>query len=113
MKTDQFENDIAQAIRNSVLKEIKTKSFLNLQYSHRKVIPDSVLEGLWDSINWCEVIEQIRPMVQTRICNTIVASMETEIRTDIKSLLSVDGVRQKLRMNVYPELMKVLNGVSK
>ena len=27
-----------------------------------------------------------------------------------QDILSVDGVRQKLRIHVYPELMKVLNG---
>lgn len=62
------------------------------------------------SINWEEVLEEIRPKVQTRICNSIVASMEAEIKTDIKALLSVDEVRQKLRMEVYTKLMKVLEG---
>ena len=106
---DNFEESIAQAIRNSVIKEIKEKSFLNLHYSERKPLPDHILDKLWDSVDWDEVLEEIRPKVQTRICNMIVASMETELKTDIKSLLSVDGVRQKLRMEVYPKLMSVLN----
>lgn len=111
--SNKFEEDIAQSIRNSVLAEIKKTAFLNLQYSERKHIPSHILDDLWGSIKWDEVLEEIRPMVQTRICNSIVASMETELKTDIKSLLSVDGVRQKLRIEVYPKLMKVLEGENK
>ena len=106
-----FEEQIAREIRNSVLKEVQSTAFLRLQYEQRKVLPEGMLDKLWDSVNWDEVLEQIRPAIQTRICNTVIGAMETEVKTDVKSLLSVEGVRQKLRMNVYPELMKVLNDV--
>lgn len=106
-----FEEKITQEIQNSVIKEIKEKSFLNLQYSQKQVLPDYVLDDLWKAINWREVIEEIRPEIQKRICNTIIGTMETEIKTDIKKLLSVAGVREKLRMEVYPKLMEVLNEV--
>jgi len=104
-----FEEELVQMVQKSVLKEVKNVTFLNVPYNDRKVLPKEVLDSLWESVNWGEVIEQLRPEIQKRICNAIIGSMETEIKTDVKSVLSVNGVRQKLRMNVYPELMKVLN----
>ena len=105
-----FEEQIARNIRSSVLKEVQNTAFLRLQYEQKKVLPDGLLDKLWDSVNWGEVIEQIRPAIQTRICNTVIGAMETEVKSDVKKLLSVAGVREKLRMTVYPELMKVLDG---
>lgn len=104
-----FEEEMVEEIQKVILREIKENSFLKLRYEDRKVLPDGVLEKLWDAVNWEEVIEQIRPEVQKRICNTIVGAMEAEIKTDVKKLLSVDGVRQKLRMQVYPKMMQIFN----
>ena len=105
----EFEDKIIEEIRKSVLNEIKTNSFLKLQYDRKQILPDGIIERLWESVNWDEVIEEIRPNIQTKICNKIIGSMETELKTDIKNILSIDGVRQKLRVTVYPEIMKVLN----
>ena len=105
-----FEEQIAQEIRNSVLKTIQKTSLVNLSYDRLKVLPDHVIEDLWETINWVEVIESIRPEIQKRICNTIIGSMETEIKNDVKKLLSVSGVREKLRLEVYPKLMSVISG---
>ena len=52
----------------------------------------------------------VKPLLHAQICNSIISNMQAEIKTDVKNILSVDGVRQKLRMHVYPELMKVLDG---
>ena len=106
-----FEEELIQTVQTSVLREVQKASFLNIPYNDRKVIPKEVLENLWESVNWDEVIEQLRTEMQKRICNAIIGSMEKEIKTDVKNILSIDGIRQKLRVNVYPELMKVLNDV--
>lgn len=110
-----FEEQFKQAVSNKILKEISQTDLLQggIPYQQRKEVPGNVIDQIWESINWQEVIDTVRPQIQTRICNSIVASMETETKTDIKKLLSVDGVRQKLRMEVYPKLMKVLNGGEK
>ena len=104
-----FEDQVISSIKQKVLSEISKTEFTTIKYSERKAIPDELLNKMWDSINWDEVVADVRLNLQTRICNSIVASMETELKTDVKKLLSVDGVRQKLRIEVYPKLMKVLN----
>jgi len=104
-----FEEQIMQAMQSKVLKEIKDTSFTKLDYNQRTTLPQGMIDKLWASINWNEVIEQVRPEIQKRICNSIIGAMETETKTDIKKLLAVDGVRQKLRMQVYPKMMQVLD----
>ena len=108
-----FEDQLVSTIKQSVLNEVKNTAFLQIQYNQKKALPDGVLDKIWAEINWDEVVATVRVSVQTRICNSIVGAMDTEVKTDIKALLSVDGVRQKLRMQVYPHLMQVLNGENK
>ena len=107
---ENFEDQINNAIRNKVIKEIGLTQLTRIEHSQKGVVPQSIINDLWKSVNWLEVIEELRPKLQTRICNTIAGAVETEIKTDVKKLLAVDGVRQKLRMEVYPKLMKVLEG---
>lgn len=109
MSKENFEEDIIQTVKNKILKELHSIDFTRLDHKDKKVIPPEFIKMIWDSIKWSEVVEEIRPKIQTRICNTVIGSMETELKTDIKKLLSVDGVREKLRMEVYPQLMKVLD----
>ena len=107
---NDFEEKMITAMRNKVISEIGKTEFTRIDYQQRGVIPNTIISKLWDSVNWDEVIEELRPKMQTRICNTIAGAIETEIKTDVKKLLAVDGVRQKLRMEVYPKLMQVLDG---
>ena len=104
-----FEEQMLQAIKQKVLKKIKDTAFTKLDYNQRATLPQELVDKLWASVDWNEVVEQVRPAMQARICNSIVGAMETEIKTDTKKLLAVDGVRQKLRMKVYPRLMQVLD----
>ena len=104
-----FEEQIAIEIQNSVLQEIRKNSFLRLQYEQKKVLPEGILDKLWESVNWNEVIETIRPEVQKTICNTVIGAMKTEIKTDVKKLMAISGVREKLRMDIYPKMMQIFD----
>ena len=104
-----FESDLMQSVRNRVIAEISKTDFIKNDFSNQRVLPREFINKVWDAVDWDTVVSNVKDNLETRICNSIVASMETEIKTDIKSLLSVDGVRQKLRIEVYPKLMKVLN----
>lgn len=104
----EFEEQLQQTIRNKIISEVADTKFTRL--GNYKEVPPEVVSKVWDSIDWDEIIEEIRPKIQTRICNAIIGSMETEVKTDIKKVLAVEGVRQKLRMEIYPKLLKVLDG---
>lgn len=104
-----FEEELMRSIKYRILDEVKKTDYTRPNYNDRKVIPRELINQIWESINWSEVIDQIRPDIQTRIARVIVGSMGTELKTDIKKLLAVEGVRERLRIEVYPKLMNVLN----
>jgi len=109
MSEKTFEKQLEQSIKNSVLETVKKTDFIQQSYETRKRLPDEFIEKVWGEVDWNEVIERVKPEIHTQICNSIIGSMGAEIKTDVKSILSIDGVRQKLRVTVYPEIMKILN----
>ena len=108
-----FEKEIQDKIRLKILNEIGKHDYTKIDYYDKKQIPKEVIEKIWQSVNWDEVIEEIRPHIQKRISNSIIGAMETELKTDIKKLLAVEGVREKIKLRVYPEIMKILDEESK
>ena len=106
-----FDEQVMQTIKNSILQQLSKEVVVKVDYQQRQSIPKEFIEKVWADVDWSAVIAQIKPEIQNRICNAIVGNMETEIKTDVKSILSVDGVRQKLRMQVYPQIMAILNDV--
>jgi|LakMenEpi03Aug12_release.lakeMendotaPanAssembly.Ray.scaffolds.fasta_scaffold2231074_1 hypothetical protein len=104
-----FEEQIMQEIKNNILRTVGKEVIVKVDYQQRQAIPKEFIEQVWASVDWSAVLEQIKPEIQNRICNAIIGNMETEIKTDVKSILSVDGVRQKLRMQVYPQIIAILD----
>jgi hypothetical protein len=104
-----FEEQIMQEIKNNILRTVGKEVIVKVDYQQRQAIPKEFIEQVWADVDWSAVLEQIKPEIQNRICNAIIGNMETEIKTDVKSILSVDGVRQKLRMQVYPQIIAILD----
>lgn len=104
-----FEQQILQAVKNSIMSQVKGLDFIKVDYQQRQPLPQEFINKVWASVEWDKVLLEVKSNLETRICNAIVGNMETEIKSDVKSLLGVDGVRQRLRLEVYPSLMKVLN----
>ena len=109
--TPTFEEELSLLIKDKFKSEIRKIEFTRLDYNSRKVIPDEFINKLWMQIDWDEVIQQVKPEMEKRICNSIIGAMETEIKTDVKKVMCIDGVRQKLRVEIYPRLMKILDEV--
>ena len=104
-----FEKDLVSIIQKKIISDVAKAEFVKVDYQSRKQMPNEFVSRIWESIDWNEVIEAIRPEMQRRICNALIGAMETEIKTDVKKVLSVQGVREKIRIEVYPKLMKVLD----
>jgi len=104
-----FEKEIQQAIQRKILGDIKKAAIIEpVPYKDRRHLPKDVIDKIWEAVDWDAVIAEIMPKMQTRICNAILGNMEAEVKTDIKKLMGVEGVREKIRMHVYPEIMRVL-----
>ena len=105
----KFEDEIMQAIKKGIVSEVSRLPIVNISREDRRNVPKDIMDKVWDSVNWEDVFEELRPKIQLRICNAIIGSMETEIKTDVKHVLAIDGIRQRLRAEIYPQLMKILN----
>ena len=104
-----FEDQMIRALKRNVIKELNKTPVVSVSYKDRREVPSNVLDKVWNSIDWDEVIETIKPEIHRRVCNSIIGSMETELKTDMKKVLGVEGVRQRLRMEIYPKLMAILS----
>jgi len=105
-----FAEKLINDIQNSILKDVQKTAFLKVDFNSKKTIPTEFIESAWRKVDWDSVLMRVTENLETRICNAIVSGLESELKTDVKKLMSVSGVREKLRMQVYPELMKVLDG---
>jgi len=105
-----FAEKLINDIQNSILKDVQKITFLKVDFNSKKTIPTEFIESAWRKVDWDSVLMRVTENLETRICNAIVSGLESELKTDVKKLMSVSGVREKLRMQVYPELMKVLDG---
>ena len=103
-----MEQELIAAIKNKIIADAKKAEYIHLNYSDRLKLPGEFLEKAWQQVDWDQVLIDVKEEMHRRICNSVIGSMETEIKTDVKKLLAVSGVREKLRMEVYPVLMKVL-----
>ncbi len=100
---------IEETILSRIIKDISETRML----SHKAVnlnLPDDLVDKVYSTINWDEVINSCIGDIQNRICDVIVQSMITEIKTDTKAVLQIRGVREKLRVEAYPKIMEALNG---
>lgn len=103
-----FEEQVTEQIQKRILSSIKDVDFLDRWKQGRLEIPNNIIQKAWNGINWEEVVEHVKKELQDKICQTIVQNMLTETKTDVKALLSVEGVRQKIRMEAYPKIKEVL-----
>jgi hypothetical protein len=107
-----FEEQIQKKVQETILKQISDCRYIDYHHSDKRSIPAEVLENAWNNINWKEVTDFVSKELQSKVCQTIVQNMLTETKTDVKAILSVQGVREKLRMEAYPSIMKAL-GIEK
>ena len=103
-----FDDQIQKKVQETILKQISECRYVDYHHSNKRQIPNDILGNAWNSINWQEVTEFVSKELQSKVCQTIVQNMLTETKTDVKAILSVQGVREKLRMEAYPSIMKAL-----
>ena len=105
----EFEKEVTEQIQKRILSSIKEINFLDRWNQGKLKIPDNVIQKAWQNIVWEEVIKYVSKELQDKVCQTIVHNMLTETKTDVKNLLSVEGVRQKIKMEAYPKIKEVLD----
>jgi len=109
MDNKNFEQQVTDQIQKRILESIKEINFLNVWKQGQLTMPNDVIQSAYNNIDWAEVIDYVKNELQNKVCKTIVKNMLTETKTDVKKLLSVAGIREKIRMEAYPKIKEVLN----
>jgi len=96
-------------LKNSILNQVKKAELISTPYSDRRPLPKEFIDKMWASVDWDVILVVVKQELERRICNAIIGNMETEVKNDVKSVLNISGVRAKLRAEIYPKLMAMLN----
>jgi pimeloyl-CoA synthetase len=105
---ENFEEKVQAKLQETILKQIADCRYVEYQHSQKRGVPDDIISKAWEAIDWEEVVTYVRKEIQDKVCQTIVQNMLTEVKTDVKAILSVEGVRQKIRMEAYPIIKKII-----
>ena len=106
-----FEEQIIKNVQHGILKQISECKYIEYHHKNKKHVPDDIVEKAWDGIDWEYVIKEVRNNLEQKLINVISGNMLTEAGTDAKRLLSIQGVRERLRAEAYPKIKEVLDNI--
>jgi hypothetical protein len=92
-----FDEDIQQAVRDSLVKLIRSGDWLKLDYNAKIPIDTAFLRRVQSTVNLDHVLAKLADKIEDRIADAIFNSMATEIATDIKRIMSNTELREDLR----------------
>lgn len=106
-----FEEKIIQNVQNAIIKQINDCRYIEYHHKDKKHLPSDILEKAWDGLDWDKILKGVTKNLEERLINVISGNMLTEAGTDAKKLLSIQGVREKLRAEAYPKIKEVLDSI--
>jgi len=109
MSTMTFEEQLTERIQQAMLKQVSDIRLVDYS-ACRMQVPEDLIQRAWDTIDWDDTLDTIKDRLQESICSVVVNSMLTEMKTDTKKILAIEGVRQNIKETVYPRLMRALDG---
>lgn len=102
-----FEEQMMQAVEDSVLKMIRDGGFIMPDYANRPRIPSDKVQDIYAAINWDNVRRKVMDKVEDRCADHILNSMATEIANDVKQVLSNKELREEVRTFVRAGIKRV------
>lgn len=92
-----FDDDIQQAVREALIKLIRSGDWLRLDYNAKLPIDQAFLRRIQNSVNMENVLVKLTDKIEERVADAIFNSMATEIATDVKKIMSNTELREDLR----------------
>lgn len=106
-----FDEDIQQAVRDSLVKMIRSGDWLKLDYSAKLPIDTAFLRRIQNSVNLDNVLAKLTDQIESRIAEAIFNAMATEIATDVKKILSNMELREDVRAILRAKIRNVAEAV--
>ena len=92
-----FEQEIQQAVQQSVLKMVREGQLVVPDYAARAKVPAAKVQELYDSVDWANVRRLVIAEVERAVADKILNQMATEMATDVKQILSNKELREEVR----------------
>lgn len=105
---NDFEKETLEVIKKAFLKQIGDCRFVEYHHPQKKSIPQDIIERIWNEIDWNEVVKTVSSTLKDSIAAALVNEMLTAAKTDAKKVLSIEGVRAKLRATAYPKVLEAI-----
>lgn len=92
-----FEQQLTEAVQQSVLKMVRNGDLVLPEYSARAKIPPAKVQELYDAVDWGRVREKVLAEIESAVADKILNAMATEMATDVKQILSNKELREEVR----------------
>ncbi len=92
-----FEEEINEAVRRAVLKELSGGSWLRVEYGKCPTISGATLRKAYERIDMDNVIALVAEGLERKVADKILASLATELGNDVKSIMSNRELREDCR----------------
>jgi hypothetical protein len=102
-----FEQQLTQAVQQSVLKMIREGNLVVPDYAARAKVPAAKVQELYDSVDWDRVRAIVIERVEERCADSILNNMATEMATDIKQVLSNKELREEVRSFIRAGIQRI------
>lgn len=92
-----FEQQLVEAVQQSVLKMVRDNALVVPDYAQRAKVPHAKVQALYDSVDWDRVNELCLSRIEERCADHLLNAMATEMATDVKQVLSNKELREEVR----------------
>ncbi len=92
-----FEKDLLNSVKCSMVKQIDKTDFIQIQYDSRPKLPADFMQRAWEMVDQDSVIEKLSKRLEDELVDRLVNSIAAEMATDIKQVLSVKERREAVR----------------
>ncbi len=101
-----FTEKLKQSIEDSVLALVRKGDWLVIPYEKRTTIDAADIRKIYASVSWPRVMELAKKQVEEHLADKIVASLATELATDVKSIMSNKELREDIRATLREMVRK-------
>ena len=109
----EFEMDVMQAIRKSLVEAITKGNWVQIPYESRPTIPASRLRSIYEQIDFVRVQAMCIERVEEMVADKIIHSLATEVATDVKKIMCNTELREDLRAILRDKIRKGVEAIKK
>ena len=107
-----FEKHVLSAVENAIVNHLEKGSWIDWQNRERIRIDPAILRVAYDSVDMGRVLARVRDGIEVHIADKILASMATEIATDVKQIMGNKELREDLRSHLRSHMRQAVGGIT-